>query len=101
MPTVPGPALVVIETKFVLGGLEAVLDRPAMALDRDQRLDGRSCRTPSGEEGEIAIGDVAADQQAAGPQATIFGIELLGREIGEFKIGPVVKPRSFGSRPRR
>ena len=42
MPAMPGSALVVIEAEFVFSGLEAVLDRPAMAFDRDQRFDGRS-----------------------------------------------------------
>ena len=62
MPTMPGPALVVIEPEFVFRGLKAVLDRPPMALDRHQRFDRGSHRTPGGEEGEIAIGDVTADQ---------------------------------------
>ena len=61
MPPVPGPGLVVIKPKLVLGGLETILDRPAMTLDPDQRLDRCSRRTPSGEVGEIAIGDMASD----------------------------------------
>ena len=61
MPPVPGTGLVVIEPKLVLGGLETVLDRPAMTLDPDQRLDRGSRRTPSGEVGEIAIGNMASD----------------------------------------
>ena len=32
MPAVPRAGLVVVEAKLVLGGLETVLDRPAMAL---------------------------------------------------------------------
>jgi hypothetical protein len=31
VPSVPGMGLVVVETEFVFGGLEAVLDGPAMA----------------------------------------------------------------------
>jgi hypothetical protein len=34
MPTMPRPALIVIEPEFVFRGLKAVLDRPAMAFDR-------------------------------------------------------------------
>ena len=64
IPTVPGSALVVIEPELVLGGLKTVLDRPAMTLDRHQRFDRCSRRTPSGKKGEIAIGDVAADRPA-------------------------------------
>src|SRR6266550_7586805 len=59
MPAMPGSALVVIEPELVLGGLETVLDRPAMAFDCDQRFDGCSCRAPGREEGEIIIGDAA------------------------------------------
>src|SRR4051812_38268861 len=34
VPAVPGPGLVVVEAQLVLGGLEAILDGPAPALDR-------------------------------------------------------------------
>ncbi len=40
VPAVPGAALVVVEAERVLGGLEAALDRPTLALDLDQRLEG-------------------------------------------------------------
>src|ERR1700761_8228280 len=62
MPAMPGSALVVIEAEFVFGGLKTVLDRPAMAFDRDQRFDGRSRWAPGGEEGEVIIGDTTTDQ---------------------------------------
>src|SRR5260370_28361318 len=65
MPPMPGSALVVIEPELVFRGLETVLDRPPMAFDRHQRFDGCCRRAPSGEEGEIAIGDMTADQQTA------------------------------------
>src|SRR5262245_9970924 len=39
MPAMPGSGFVVVEPELVFGCLEAVLDRPAMALDADQRLD--------------------------------------------------------------
>ena len=35
-----------VEPEFVLGGLKAVFDRPAMSLDLDQSFDARSGRTP-------------------------------------------------------
>ena len=57
-----------IEAKLVLGRLEAVFDRPAMALDGNEDLDIRPGRAPCREEGEIAIADVAADQKAPGPK---------------------------------
>jgi len=97
MPAMPGPGFVVVEPEFVFGGLEAVLDRPAMPFDFDQRLDRSPCRTPSGEVGEIAVGDMTPDQQASRPQALAFIIELLTLEIGEFEIAPVMQPWSFGS----
>ena len=62
MPSMPGSALVVIEPELVFRGLKAVLDRPAMAFDRHQHFDRCSHWTPSGEEGEIAIGDATTDQ---------------------------------------
>ena len=34
MPAVPGAGLVVVEAELVLGGLEAVLDGPAVAFDQ-------------------------------------------------------------------
>ncbi|MEH2560548.1 hypothetical protein V1289_000175 [Bradyrhizobium sp. AZCC 2289] len=38
VPAMPGSALVVIEPELVFRGFKAVLDRPSMAFDRDQRL---------------------------------------------------------------
>ena len=62
MPAMPGSGFVVVEPELVLGSLKAVLDRPAMALDADQGLDRSPCRTPGGEVGEIAVGDITPDQ---------------------------------------
>jgi hypothetical protein len=58
MPSVPRAGFIVIEAKLVLRGLEAVLDCPAMSLDKDESLDVCSRWTPGREEGEIAITDV-------------------------------------------
>ena len=58
MPAVPGSGFVVVEPELVFGCLEAILDRPAMALDDDRGLDRSPCRTPGGEVGEIAVGDI-------------------------------------------
>ena len=55
VPAMPGTAFVVIETEFVLGGLEAVLDGPAMAFDQHQLLHWRALGAPGGEVGQIAI----------------------------------------------
>jgi hypothetical protein len=38
MPAMPGSALVVIEPELVFRGFKAVLDRPSMAFDCDQRF---------------------------------------------------------------
>src|SRR5258705_3498246 len=97
MPPMPGSALVVIEPELVFRGLKTVLDRPPMAFDRHQCFDGCSCWTPGGEEGEIAIGDMTADQQTAGPQTLICAVEFFDLKIGQFEITPVMQPRSFGS----
>src|ERR1700730_7666645 len=97
----PGSALVEIELDLVFRGLKTVLDRPPMAFDRHQCFDGCSCWTPSGEEGEIAIGDMTADQQTASPQTLICAVEVFDLEIGQFKITPIMQPRSFGSGPCR
>ncbi len=90
MPAMPGSALVVIESELILRGLETILDRPSMALDRDQRFNGCSRWAPGGEEGEVIIGDATADQQTARPQTIICAVELLGLEIGQFEITPIV-----------
>src|SRR5665213_644208 len=102
VPAVPGSGLVVIEAELILGGLEAILDGPAMAFYRHQLCHGRSLRTPSGEEGKICrIGDAAPDQQAARPWAGEGVAVFAGIEIGQFEIGPIVQPRTFGSFARR
>src|SRR5512144_1976564 len=52
MPAVPGAGFVVVEAEFVLGGLEAVLNSPAMTFHRDQLFPGRALGAPGGEEGQ-------------------------------------------------
>src|SRR5664279_4465985 len=74
---------------------------PPMAFDRHQRFDGCSSWTPGGEEGEIAIGDMTTDQQAARPQTLICSVGFFDLEIGQFEITPIMQPRSFGSGPCR
>jgi hypothetical protein len=56
-----------IEAEHNLGGLEAVFDRPAMAFDGDRGLNTCAGWAPCCEEGEVAVADIAADQQAVGP----------------------------------
>ena len=62
VPAMPGAGFVVIETEFILGGFETVLDGPTVAFDRYQLFHGRVLGTPCGEESEIAVGNVPADQ---------------------------------------
>jgi hypothetical protein len=52
----------VIEAEPVFGGFKTVLNGPAMAFDRYQLFHGRVLGTPCGEESEIAVGNVPADQ---------------------------------------
>ena len=101
IPPVPGSALVVVEPELVFRGLKTVLDRPPMAFDRHQRFDGCCRWTPSGEEGEITIGDMTTDQQTACPKTLICAAKFFDLEIGQFEIAPIMQPRSFGSGPRR
>ena len=77
--------------------LPDILDRPAMALDADQGLDRSPCRTPGGEVGEIAVGDITPDQQASCPKDLAVMVGLFAFEIGQFEVAPVVQSRSFGS----
>ena len=67
MPPMPRTSLIMIKPQFVLGRLETIFDRPTMSLDRDQSFDARSSPTPCGEERQVAISDVAADQEASRP----------------------------------
>ena len=93
MPAVPGSGFVVVEPELVFGCLEAILDRPAMALDADQGLDRSPCRTPGGEVGEIAVGDITPDQQASCPKDLAVMVGLFAFEIGQFEScnrGPLV-----------
>jgi hypothetical protein len=63
----PRPGFVVVEAELVLAGLEAVFDRPTMAFDCNKGLNAGAGRAPCREKCEIAVADVAADQQATGP----------------------------------
>src|SRR4051794_38567406 len=107
VPAVPAAGLVVVEPELGLGGLEAVLDRPAASLDLDQRRYFGPGRAPGREEGELAVGDGTADQQAPRPRAGEAVVVLGGLEVGQLQVGPVVEPRPFGPlagrepRPRR
>ena len=65
VPAVPRAGLVVVEAELVLGGLEAVLDRPALPLDLDQGLDRGPDRAPGGEVGAFARQRIAASMAKA------------------------------------
>ena len=88
VPAMPGARFVVIETEFVLGGFKTVLDGPAAAFDRYELFHGRALGTPRGEEGEVAVGNVAADQQTPRPFPREGAVVFAGLEIGPFEIGP-------------
>src|ERR687894_854832 len=78
-------------------GWEAVLDCPAVPLDLDQDLDPGPGRAPGREEGELAIGDGTADQQAPRPQAGEVVAVFSGLEVGQLQVGPVVEPWTLGA----
>jgi len=97
VPAMPGAGLVMIEAEFILGSLKTILNSPAMTFHRDQLCHRRALGTPSGEEGQITIGDVAADQEASCPFPGKCVVVLAGLEIGQFDVGPVVQTRPLGS----
>src|ERR1700692_3917894 len=74
-----------------------VLDSPAMAFDKHHVLHGRAFGAPGREEGPIAVGNVAADQETPRPLSGEGAVVFAGIEIGQFEIGPVVQARTFGS----
>ena len=80
-----------------LADLEAGLDGPAPALDRHQGFHCGSGRAPSGEKGQLAISDIAADQKTPGPQAGQALVVFGGVKIGQFQVGPVEQPLALGS----
>src|SRR5246127_438794 len=96
MPAMPGAGFVVIKAELVLSGFEAVLDSPAMAFHRHQLLHGGALGAPSGEEGQAAVGNVAADQKTPRPFPGKVVVVFTGVEIGQLEIGPVVPARTFG-----
>ena len=86
MPAVPGPGFVMVKAQFVLAGLEAVLDVPALPFYRHQRLNAGASGAPGGEVGALAISQVASDQQAASPQSALRAVGLADLEIGQFQM---------------
>ncbi|OWK25954.1 hypothetical protein AJ87_48915 [Rhizobium yanglingense] len=68
-----------------------------MAFHGNERLEARPGRAPCGEECEIAVADIAPDQEATGPKPRFRLVIFVGIEIGEFAVGPVMKPRAFGA----
>ena len=71
-----------IEAELVLGGLEAVLYRPAVPLDPHQGFDARPGRAQGREEGEVAISYGATDEQATRPVAGAV-VAIFGRLEGD------------------
>jgi hypothetical protein len=68
MPAMPQAGLVMIEAEFVLGCLQAIFDFPTVTFDGYERLNACSARAPGREECEVAIADIAPDQQATRPK---------------------------------
>ncbi len=92
MPAVPGAGLVVRQPKLRLGGLERILDRPASPLDRYQRLKGCAGRAPGREESEFTICEAAADQQPSRPHPWQVLVVLIGFQVSEFAVNPIIEP---------
>ena len=93
----PGPALVVVESELVLGGLKTVLDRPPMAFDRHQRFD-RCCRwhqVVKKRDRRRRYDDGSADRVSKGPDLR----RLILRPDRPVRIAPIMQPRSFDPGP--
>ncbi len=90
MPAVPGAAFVVVEAKFALCGLEALLNTPARAFDTNQYFDRGALGASRGEVGEFAIGEAAPDQQAARPGAWSRQVVFSGAKVSQRAVDPIV-----------
>jgi len=91
MPSMPRSGFVVVEAEFVLGRLEAVLDRPAVDFGVHERVDPGPGRAPGREERQFAVRDMSSDQQAAGPHPLASFTVIGSLDVREFEIGPVVQ----------
>jgi hypothetical protein len=87
----------VVEPELVFGGLKAIFDCPAMAFDTDECRNRCSSRTPGGKVGEVAVGNITSDQQAARPQAMVFIVEFFSFKVSQFEVAPVMQSWAFGS----
>ena len=97
MPAMPRAGLFVVEAELVLGSFETVLEDTTMPLNASERLNACCGRTPCCEECQIAIADIAPDHEATRPKPRFPLVIFLDNEIGEFAIGPIMKPRAFGA----
>jgi hypothetical protein len=66
-----------IDTQFILGGVDAVLNSKAMALDLYEALDTASIRAPDGEEGEGAVSDIDGGSGAVASTDRIVLSDIL------------------------
>jgi len=71
VPTMPRTRFVMVEAEFILRRFKTVFDRPPVALDPSEGFDRGSLWAPGCEVRSIAIGNVAADQKAAGRSTTL------------------------------
>ena len=99
MPAMPGAGLVMIEAEFVLGGLETILDRPAMSFDLDQVSIG----VPLGHQVEKkAISPSAMLRRIKRPRVhcpvRLSSYSPASRSASS-TIGPVVQPRPLVPSP--
>lgn len=93
VPAMPGSGLVVVEAEFVLGGLEALFNTPARALDMHQCLERRFLRAPGREIRQIAIGGIVPRQQPTGPGLVRQGLDDFARLAGPADVRtPGMKP---------
>jgi hypothetical protein len=92
VPGVVATHLVLVESDFVFGGLEAFFDGPAGSGDSDEFVVGGIGGTEAQGEGEIVgVGAAAANQR---PTAQVAGVI---RMLWQGRGGPVIATFAFGS----
>jgi transposase len=91
IPGVPAADLVVVQANLVLGGLEALLDRPADPGHPDQLGQRGPRRAKAGVEGQLPVRQPPPRQQPEPAARPAWS--------GQRDPGPVVDPRALGAIP--
>ena len=68
IPATPRAGCIMIEAEFALGSLEAFLNRPAIAVNGNERLDACSGCEPDREDCDFTIANIAPNEETTGPK---------------------------------